>query len=168
MPKITNPVIISKIRKGLLEGKNDSDIMRDVGYSQSMIDHKDRKQIKSIQVEKSRIVLELKENDITPELILNRLNEDRVLARKKKDIATMTRCDELLGKYLAMFTEKRIIESHYILPTERTYRLTRLHALIVQKIDNPIQNNKLEQNSNKESKEKTMLPVGVSEDKKEP
>ena len=29
-----------------------------------------------------------------------------MLAKKKKDIATMTRADELLGKYLAMFTDK--------------------------------------------------------------
>ena len=31
---------------------------------------------------------------------------ERELARKKGDISTMTRCDELLGKYLALFTDK--------------------------------------------------------------
>jgi hypothetical protein len=42
---------------------------------------------------------------VNVELIIHNLNEDRNLAAQKGDIATMTRVDELLGKYLAMFKE---------------------------------------------------------------
>jgi hypothetical protein len=59
MPKITNPVTLDKIRAAILEGKNDSDIMRAAGFSQSMIKHKSRDKIVSIQVEKSRIKKEI-------------------------------------------------------------------------------------------------------------
>jgi phage terminase small subunit len=43
-------------------------------------------------------------------IILNLL-EDRELARQKEDISTMARCDELLGKCCAIFTDRQKIEN---------------------------------------------------------
>lgn len=116
MPKITNPVTINKIRKGLLERKPDNQVLIEAGLSKQTANHK-AGQCEILKVVKSRIVQELKESDVTVQLILNNLYEDRELARKKKDIATMTRCDELLGKYLAMFTDKIKPEGDFLPPT---------------------------------------------------
>ena len=105
MPKITNPIIIAKIRKGILEGKPDNQIIIDAGLSIQTANHR-AKYCKTLKIVKNSIIKELKESDITIQLIINRLNEDRELARKKKDISTMKECDIWLGKYLAMFTDK--------------------------------------------------------------
>jgi phage terminase small subunit len=43
------------------------------------------------------------------QVILNLL-EDRELARQKNDVSAMARCDELLGKYLAMFTDRQAVK----------------------------------------------------------
>jgi len=130
MPKITNPVIKSKIRQGILAGKNDSDVLRAAGFSESMIKHKDRKQIKALEVEKSRIAQEIKEADVTVLLVLNNLFEDRELARKKNDIATMKEVDNLLGKYLAMFTDKLQSDMTIKDQQERQARINRLKEFL--------------------------------------
>ena len=93
--------------------------------------------IEAIEVEKTRIFDKAK---ITDEYVLQGLNE---IALNGEIEANRTRAFELLGKYLAMFTEKRIIEQHYIEPTERERKLTRLRTLIIRPIsketEKPIQ-----------------------------
>ncbi len=62
---------------------------------------------------------EFDKSKVTVESVLKNLYEDRRLAEAKHDIATMTRVDELIGKYLAMFTDKQQIHSEVINKTEK-------------------------------------------------
>ena len=69
------------------------------------------------------IMAEFRASDITVAKVLSNLYEDRELARKKNDIATMKEVDALLGKYLAMFTEKQTITQDIRLTNEQKAEL---------------------------------------------
>lgn len=105
MPKITNPVTLEKIRKGLLQGKPDNQVLIEAGLSEKTANHRAKK-CKALIIVKNCIAEKLKKSDITIERVINNLNEDRELAKAKQDIATMKECDVWLGKYLAMFTDR--------------------------------------------------------------
>ena len=105
MPKITNPVIISKIRQGILEGKPDSRVLADAGLAKSTAKTQ-VKRTKILKVVKSRIAEEFKAEEITVEEVLRRIDEDRMLAQRKGDYSTALQADIALGRYLAMFTDK--------------------------------------------------------------
>ena len=130
MPKITNPVVINKIRRGLLEGKPDNKILVEAGLSKQTANHK-ANQCQILKVVKGCIRKELKENDVTVELIISNLNEDRELARKKKDIATMKECDVWLGKYLAMFTDRIKSLSDITMKSDEQEEFNRLRGTIL-------------------------------------
>src|SRR3990167_9553064 len=105
MPKITNPVIISKIIQGILEGKPDSIVLADAGLAKSTAKTQ-VKRTKILKVVKSRIAEEFKAEEITVEEVLRRIDEDRMLAQRKGDYSTALQADIALGRYLAMFTDK--------------------------------------------------------------
>lgn len=77
--------------------------MREMGETPSMIHNSTNNKYVKVCLEELR--QELKEQDVNIELVIHNLNVDRNLAQAKGDIATMTRVDELLGKYLAMFKD---------------------------------------------------------------
>lgn len=85
--------------------------LKDAGYSLSTANQGSRNSLGIVKQCEEEIVKELTEADITVKLIINRLNYDRELAISKQDYATATRVDELLGKYLAMFTDKSEVEN---------------------------------------------------------
>lgn len=106
---LIQPVKREKLKQGLLRGKSIRQSMKDAGWSEKTAHgHCDQYEpvVKGCIDE---IMAEFKVSDITVSKVLSNLYEDRELARKKNDIATMKEVDALLGKYLAMFTEKQAI-----------------------------------------------------------
>lgn len=113
MPKQIDPIRKIKLKQAILKGKTKADALRIAGYSESTAKHEVGRNTTLKYVE-AEIIKELTEKDITVELIINRLNQDRSLALAKQDYATATRVDELLGKYLAMFTDKAEVKTESI------------------------------------------------------
>jgi hypothetical protein len=95
----------NEIKRRIVENPNKpiTEILRDMKAKPSIVHRSSNN--KCVQVCLDEIRKELREKDVNVELIIHNLNEDRNLAAQKGDIATMTRVDELLGKYLAMFKE---------------------------------------------------------------
>jgi transposase len=110
MPKKINKLKKEKVKQALLQGKSIRQALRFAGYSEGTVhgnaNSNTNRLVKACMEE---IMTELKAKDVTVDVVIQRLNEDRELARKKGDISTMTRVDELLGKYLAMFTDRQEI-----------------------------------------------------------
>ena len=102
MARTLDKVKIEKVKQARLRGKKKGQALLDAGYSENTAKHEIGRN-KTLKHVDDLILQELKEKDVTVELIINRLNEDRELARAKKDIATMKECDKLLGDYLSMF-----------------------------------------------------------------
>ncbi len=73
-----------------------------------------------VKCSQAEIIAELRAKDITVDLVIKRLNQDRDLAISKQDYATATKVDELLGKYLAMFTEKQQIDANILTKEEQS------------------------------------------------
>ena len=108
MPKGINPIKKLKVKQGLLSGKSAKDSVLEAGYSKSSANNATA--LSSVKQCQDEIRKELLAKDITADLIISRLNEDRTLAIKKRDYATATRCDELLGKFIALFREHQVVE----------------------------------------------------------
>ncbi len=66
----------------------------------------------------------LEDNMVTPASVLVNLDHDRKMARKQNQYSVAVRCDELEGKYLALFTEnyadKTTEEPEVLTPAEIT------------------------------------------------
>ena len=133
MAKQIDPIKKKKYKRARLENKSIAKSLLEAGYSRTSAYNRNS-QLSCVKVGDEEILRELEENDITVKLVVNNLNEDRELARKKNDIATMKEVDRTFAQYKAMLTEKRIIEQHYIEPTERERKLNRLRTLIIKPI----------------------------------
>jgi hypothetical protein len=117
MSNVVKKYKLKAVKSDLLKGKTYKQSLLDNGYTENTANMGAENKV--IQEALIKINQEIKESDVTVELVLRRLNEDRELARKKKDTATMTRCDELYGKFLAMFTERTEIKGDMTLsPTQ--------------------------------------------------
>ena len=123
MPRTVNPIKKIKVKGSLKQGKSAREALREAGYSQGHINRSTANKIVKDSI--SEISKELKAKDITYDLVIKRLDEDRELARNKRDIATMKACDELLGKYIAMFTDKQEIKQTIEQPTNDDITRTR-------------------------------------------
>lgn len=114
---------IDKIRKGivkreLLNGKPGYKALMEAGYSEASAKH----HLKRMPVYKcvlSEIEAEFKESSVTPEQVLCNLEALKRMAIDKQDYATATRCEELKGKYLAMFTDKSQVKAEVISTEEQ-------------------------------------------------
>ena len=92
------------MKQARLKGKSGKEVLIYAGLSKKTASHEVGRNA-TLKYVDAEIVNELKQADVTVQLVISRLNEDRELAKKKWDIATMTRVDELLGKYIAMFKD---------------------------------------------------------------
>ncbi len=119
MPKGINSIRKLKVKQSILKGNSYNQALRDGGYTEGSA-HKSSV-MPVVKVCQQEILAEFREK-VTVEYVLNNLYEDRILAKKKGDIATATRVDELLGKYLAMFTDKT--ENKTTLTDERKIELS--------------------------------------------
>ncbi len=105
MPRNINPIKKLDFKNRVKRNPNKpiTEHLREMGETPSMIHNSTIN--KYVKVCLEELKEELKEKDVNVELIIRNLNQDRNLAQAKGDIATMTRVDELLGKYLAMFKD---------------------------------------------------------------
>lgn len=101
-----DPIQVEKAKQSKYKGNSDAQALRDAGQSESTALHNVGPDNKLLKTVKNEIIQELLAKDVNINLIIKRLNEDRELARLKGDISTMTRTDELMGKHIAMFTDK--------------------------------------------------------------
>ena len=106
-----NKIRYEKAKQNRIKGQSGVEALLNAGFSEATAKHHSKTVLESVDKE---ILEELKLSDITPIMVLKRLDEDRQHAFEKGDISTMTRVDELLGKYLALFVERRIDDVNVI------------------------------------------------------
>ena len=94
---------VKRIANSLKQGKTYTQAMIDEGYSK--VTTVRGKGNKVIQEALKQINAELRACDVTADLVIQRLNEDRRLAKKKGDIASMIQADKLLGQFIAIFSQ---------------------------------------------------------------
>ena len=105
MPATLNPVRKALLKQNLLNPKKSiRQALKDSGYTDSTA-HKSSVNA-SVKVCMQEIQDDIKKK-ITVEKVLKGLEQIREKAYQDKDYSTATRCEELQGKYLAMFTDRR-------------------------------------------------------------
>jgi hypothetical protein len=119
-----------KLKQGLLKGQSIRKSMLEAGYSKATSHGNCNKNDPLVKPCIDEIMAEFKATDITVEYVLKNLREDRELARIKGDIATMRNVDDLLGRYLAMFTDKQEVKQESTLTIDqKNYILNRIKGL---------------------------------------
>lgn len=98
----------AKYKKARKEGKSIRESLLEAGYAESTSIGKNGS-LTFVEVCEKELTEEFKLSDITPEFVINNLLEDRKLAKNKKDYSTVTRVDELLGKYLSLWKDVKEI-----------------------------------------------------------
>ena len=104
MPATINPIRKALLKKELMNPKNSvKDSLLKAGYSP--ITAHNSTNVKAVKVCMQEIATDIKKT-ITVEYILSELNRIAKLAEDDKDYSAVIRAKELLGKWLAMFTDK--------------------------------------------------------------
>ena len=105
MPKITNPVIRAKLKNALIEGKSPRKAALIAGLAPNTAHTATKRQIVKDCIKE--ISLELRASDLTPDIVIDGLNDIRKLCikGKKKDLSSAVRIHELYGKYLKMWAD---------------------------------------------------------------
>ncbi len=109
MPKSINPIKKANIKKSLLQGKSARKALLEANYSEATA--KNATSMTVVKQGVQEILQEISESDITLKMIINNINEDRALAKQKKDISTMHQCDISLSKLMGYWTEKAEIKN---------------------------------------------------------
>jgi hypothetical protein len=104
---------ISKLRKTklkaeLLKGTDAKNALINSGYKKTTA--RNSTSNKCVQVCQDEIIDDIK-SKITVESVLKQLNDARELSIKDKQYSSAIRATELLGKFLAMFTDKSVNET---------------------------------------------------------
>jgi len=110
-----NPVKKAIVKSSLLKGKSARQALKDAGYSNASVSHSTHCAV--VKHSTAEILAEFRMCDVTPERVLADLEHLQKLALEKGDIPTATKITELRGKYLAMWTDKKVID-HTILTKE--------------------------------------------------
>ena len=97
-----NPIRKELVKQSLLKGNTARQALKDAGLSKTTAEHRVRKDNKLLNVARAEILDDIKDR-ITVEYVLNNLKK---LAETSKNKADRIRANELLGKWLAMFTDK--------------------------------------------------------------
>ena len=103
--KQVNPIKKALVKQNILKGQSFKQAMRNAGYTEASAMHSTGESV--VKCARDEILNEMKASDVTVDMVIKNLHEDRSLAKRKGDISTMSRVDELLGKFLAIFTERR-------------------------------------------------------------
>src|SRR3990167_6242565 len=104
MPCTVNPVRVALLKKNLLAGQSQTKAMLNAGFAKStslarLADNK------SLKIAKAEIEKDIKKQ-ITVESVLKSIQKIKSLAIADKDYSTATRCDELCGRWLAMWRDR--------------------------------------------------------------
>lgn len=105
MPKTINPIKKAIVKRELKKGNSARKALFAANYSPGTI----RKSTfnKVVKTSMEELGLELKASDLTPDIIIDGLNDIRKLCikGKKKDLSSAVRIHELYGKYLKMWSD---------------------------------------------------------------
>jgi len=126
MPRTVNPIRKAFLKKFLIKSKGTKikEAMINAGYTKSTAERVGANtSVKIVQAEIERDILK----ETTVKRVIEELDEIRDLALKNKDYSTATRCSELKGKWLAMFSEKT--ELTIIEAPDNQFSLERLSRL---------------------------------------
>lgn len=123
MPKKINLIRKALLKKSLLAGNTKKQAFLDAGYKKITAEHNitsDNRLLKAVETE----ICEDIKKQVTVESVLKSLKTIQRLAIKKGDFSSATRCEELCGKWLAMFTDKQEISE--IEKEDNQFSLSRL------------------------------------------
>jgi len=107
-----------KVTQSLLKGLSARQALKNAGYKDNTVKHSTGMSVVKRGIK--TVLAKIQKKDITVEYVLNNLYEDRQLSLKKKDYSTVVKTDELLGKYLAMFTDRQQIDMRVLSKEEQT------------------------------------------------
>ena len=106
MPSTINPIRKAKVKQSLLAGNSIRQALKDGGYAPGTQRGKNNGTTTPVvKVCQAEIQADIKKQ-ITVESVLKGLCHIQDLALREKDFSTATRCEELKGKWLDMFTDK--------------------------------------------------------------
>ena len=107
MPKTINPIRKARVKRARLKGKSKRASLLEGGYSEATASHH-ANSMTVLNCVDAEIIKDI-QNKVTIDSVLSNLSIIEELAKTKNDYATATRCEELKGKWLAMFTDKNKI-----------------------------------------------------------
>ena len=110
MPITINPIRKEKVKQDLMNGIDAKTAMFRAGHAPNTAHNATSKGV--VKDCQSEILHELKAKDVTVDMVISRLNEDRELARANGDVSTMKSVDDSLARFLAMYTDKQQIDTH--------------------------------------------------------
>lgn len=132
MPMTINPVRKALLKKEMLKGKSQRQALKDAGYYPDGNASKDNKLLNTIKAEIQEDIKKL----ITVDTVLAGLCKIQDLATANKDYSTATRCEELKGKWLSMFTDRQEIVP--VEKEENSFSVSRLSKLSLPTVALPV------------------------------
>jgi hypothetical protein len=109
MAKQVNQVKKNIVKQSIMAGKSFKQSLLDAGYALNTA--KRSTAYKSVKVSLEEIARSFKATDITPDMVLQDIEHIRLLALESNDLGTAGRMAELKGRYLALFTDKKQVET---------------------------------------------------------
>jgi len=103
MPRILTPQRKAVLKKSLLENRGAKQALLDAGFSP--ITANNSTSVKAVKVCQAEIEQDIKKL-ITVETVLKSIQNIKSLAIAAEDFSTATRCDELCGRWLAMWRDR--------------------------------------------------------------
>ena len=114
MANTVSKIKVRKVKNGLLQGKTAKQAMLDAGYKETTAGHNISPYNKLLQTVHAEIEREFKLSDVTVEQVIKEIDTIRLLAEKQGDLSTAGRMSELKGRWLAMFTDRKVIDAKVI------------------------------------------------------
>ena len=129
MPRILTPQRKAILKKSLLENRGAKQALLDAGFSPTTAENSTC--VKSVKVCQAEIEQDIKKL-ITVETVLKSIQNIKSLAITAEDYSTATRCDELCGRWLAMWRDRlEIVPVEAVDGQFSVSRLTRMRAIPV-------------------------------------
>ena len=119
MSKQIAPIKYHKVKQALLKGASGSEALLAAGYSKSVANHHLNKMTVYNRVLED-ILSEMETNDITPKKVIANIECIKRLSIQKGDYSNATKCEELKGRWLAMFTDRQQIDMRVLSKEEQT------------------------------------------------
>ncbi len=109
-PRKVNPIRKAKYKKSRLRGKSVKQSLLDAGYAKSSA-QSCNSNMAVVKLCDDEIARSFKLIELTPEKVLSEIEALQARAIKEGDNATVTKLLDMKGRYLAMFTDKKQIET---------------------------------------------------------
>ena len=106
MPATINPIRKSLLKKALLKGNSIRQSLKDAGYSERYAHGNCDRNTPVVKSCMEEIQADIKKK-ITVDYVLEEIERIKLLAQSKGDFSTAMAAVTALGKYLAMFTDRR-------------------------------------------------------------